>query len=86
MSQAVVIRILYILVLAFSGIGTANAGWFGSLFRGYDNYTECMVVEQQKGATDTSSYYLCIKLTDEGKIACETANCKGSLELYRKYN
>lgn len=42
----------------------------------YSTYTECKVVEEQKGASSGTAREYCQKLVDAKKIECDSAWCK----------
>ena len=79
-------KIVLILIIFSQVVNTVHAGWFGSLFRTYDNYTECMVVEEQRGASHESANDLCVKLAAEYKIECDTNKCLLKVYNYKQNN
>lgn len=42
----------------------------------YTTYTECVLVEEQKGASHEAAAGYCLKLADQKKIECDGTECK----------
>lgn len=43
--------------------------------RGYDTYTECTMVEEQKGASSFTAKQFCDRLVKDREIECDTSMC-----------